>query len=99
MEVFLDARKNFWKFSVFYPGKRVLKKKEQKIGVKSERMNMDTGRIYKTVQKNRGRNLGFLKRRWRDSNPRAGCPTNAFRVRPVMTTSIHLRIKELLKVP
>ena len=34
MEVFLDARKNFWKFSVFYPGKRVTMKKEQKIGGK-----------------------------------------------------------------
>ena len=31
-------------------------------------------------------------RRRRDSNPRAGFPTNAFRVRPVMTSSILLHI-------
>ena len=34
---------------------------------------------------------GIVWRRWWDSNPRIGCPINAFRVRPVMTTSIHLR--------
>ena len=33
----------------------------------------------------------FWRRRW-DSNPRAGCPANAFRVRPVMAASVRLRL-------
>ena len=32
-------------------------------------------------------------RRRRDSNSRASCPANAFRVRPVMTTSIRLQVR------
>ena len=39
-----------------------------------------------------GINPGVLcKRRWWDSNPRASCPTTWFRVKLVMTTSIHLQ--------
>ena len=37
-----------------------------------------------------------LWRRWWDSNPRIGCPINAFRVRPVMTTSIRLRSRYII---
>ena len=35
------------------------------------------------------------RRRW-DSNPRTGYPVNAFRVRPVMTTSIRLRSRYII---
>ena len=34
---------------------------------------------------------GCIERRRWDSNPRGSCPPNAFRVRPVMTTSIRLQ--------
>ena len=37
----------------------------------------------------------WWRRRW-DSNPRISCPINAFRVRPVMTTSIRLRSRYII---
>ena len=48
-----------------------------------------------TTVKNKHSEIGVLIfwRRGRDSNPRVVLPTNWFRVSPVMTTSIPLRIK------
>jgi hypothetical protein len=47
-------------------------------------------RRYSKTDTPKGVSVFEWRRRW-DSNPRAGCPTNAFRVRPVMTSSILLR--------
>ena len=40
--------------------------------------------------------FSYIWRRRRDSNPRAEKPANAFRVRPVMTTSIRLHMVQML---
>ena len=37
-------------------------------------MNMDTSRIYKTVQKNRGRNLGFFEAEMEGFEPSCRLP-------------------------
>ncbi len=62
------------------------------------RSTLKMGFIRKTEMPVNAVFTGISWRRRRDSNPRAGYPANAFRVRPVMTTSIRLHSELIISI-